>query len=278
MKKKIWMLLLLVVIVLTAWILWANTALEITEITLVSDSLPDAFAGMRIAHVSDLHNAEFGENNEKLLEMLRFADPDIIAITGDLIDSRHTDIDVALAFAREAVKIAPCYYATGNHEAMSSDFAQLEQGLIEAGVTVLRGAAVKLEQDGQQLQIIGADDYSFYPGNSGTERVENMVANIQTVRSDGFNILLFHRPELAQQLEGMDIELILSGHAHGGQVRIPFIGGLVAPDQGFFPVYTEGVHNFGQTQMVISRGLGNSIIPIRVNNRPEVVLITLQSR
>ena len=111
---------------LIAWIIWSNTALELNTYTISSSKLPQSFDGYRIAHVSDLHNAEMGKNNEKLLTMLRDTDPDMIAITGDLVDSRNTDLEVALLFVREAVKIAPCYYVTGNHEARISEYDELK--------------------------------------------------------------------------------------------------------------------------------------------------------
>ena len=124
-KKRIIVLCVVAAIfaALIAWTVWGNTALELNTYTISSDRLPEAFDGYRIAHISDLHNTEIGKNNEKLLDMLRDADPDIIAITGDLIDSRNTDIDIALQFAERAMEIAPCYYVTGNHEARASEYA-----------------------------------------------------------------------------------------------------------------------------------------------------------
>lgn len=279
MKKRMWILLALLALLAAGvtWVLWANTALEVTEITVTSGELPEAFSGFRIAHISDLHNAEFGEGNGELLALLRAEAPDIIAITGDLVDSRNTDLDVALEFAREAVKIAPCYYATGNHEAQIGAFEAFAQQLRAIGVTVLRGEAVTLKRDGQQLRVTGVDDYSFFPSPSGIgeESVAQMMAQLDPISKEGYDILLFHRPELAPRLRESGIELILSGHAHGGQVRIPFLGGLIAPDQGWFPEYDAGLYSFGQMDLIVSRGLGNSIIPLRVNNRPEVVMITL---
>ena len=278
MKKRlrIWILALLAVICLCGWIAWANTALMVTRLTVHSDALPENFDGFRIAHVSDLHNAQFGEGNAELLDLLRQTQPDIIAITGDLIDSRRTDVDVALEFIREAVKIAPCYFATGNHEARVTEYPALEQAMTEAGCTVLRGEEAVLSRNGQTIQILGVDDYTFLPGSNGNDNVEILLEETATQCREGFNILLLHRPELAERFADLGIDLVLSGHAHGGQVRLPFIGGLIAPDQGLFPAYTEGLHTFGRMQLVISRGLGNSIIPVRVNNRPEIILITLE--
>ena len=126
-----------VLVALVIWIAWGNTALELNTYTVSSAKLPQSFDGYRIAHVSDLHNAEMGKDNEKLLTILRDADPDMIAITGDLIDSRSTNVEIALNFIREAVKIAPCYYVTGNHEARVNEYGELKAGMETAGVTVL---------------------------------------------------------------------------------------------------------------------------------------------
>lgn len=276
MKNKKWIGVLLLVLVLTViWLIWGNTALEVTRIEVSSEALPASFDGFRIAHVSDLHNAEFGEDNAQLLAMLRELEPDIIAITGDLVDSRRTNLDAALTFVREAVKIAPCYYVTGNHEARISDFPQLESGLKAAGVTVLRNETVTLEREGEIIRIIGMEDYSMYDYVIAEDSIANILEDVEKLPADGYTILLCHRPELCTRFSSMGYELMLSGHAHGGQIRIPFVGGLVAPDQGFFPKYDAGLYNVEDMSLVVSRGLGNSIIPLRVNNRPEVVLITL---
>lgn len=280
MKKKKWLLLLLVlalaVCLTVQWVIWADTALVCSEITISSSSLPEAFDGLRIAQISDFHNAQFGKNNQQLLDMIREAKPDIIAITGDLVDARETDIDVALNFAREAVKIAPCYYATGNHESRVQGFAELEQGLKEAGVVVLRNETAVLEKNGQTIQIIGLDDYTFFDGTTGIECVNNMLQTLSRIKGKDFSVLLSHRPEFIESIAMLDIDVILSGHTHGGQIRLPFVGGLYGPDQGYFPKYDAGLFCVGNTSMVVSRGLGNSQFPFRVNNRPEVVLIILE--
>ncbi len=138
-KKKIIVLCIAATIVLAllVWTIWGNTALEVNTYTVSGKGLPSAFDDYRIAQISDLHNAEFGKNNEKLLALLKESKPDMIAITGDLIDSRNTDVDTALPFVKEAVKIAPCYYVTGNHEARVTEYFELQQGLAALGVDVL---------------------------------------------------------------------------------------------------------------------------------------------
>ncbi len=267
-----------VLIGLVAWIAWGNTALELNTYTVTSDKIPDAFDGYRIAHVSDLHNAEIGDENEKLLVMLRDAEPDIIAITGDLIDSRNTDIEIALAFAEEAVKIATCYYVTGNHEARVSEYDELKSGLIELGVVVLEDEMLSLEKSGETITLIGVNDPSYQTdylfGDSETV-MQNKLSELMS-DNDEYTLLLSHRPELFGVYVKCGADLVLSGHAHGGQFRLPFVGGLVAPNQGLFPEYDAGLYTVGNTNMVVSRGIGNSILPFRFNNRPEVILIELK--
>ena len=278
-KKKILCVLAGMILILILWTAWGNTALELNTYTIHSRELSDAFDGYRIAQVSDLHNAEFGAGNQRLLEMLREAEPDMIAITGDLIDSRRTDLAVALAFAKEAVQIAPCYYVSGNHEARVSEYQELKDGLAAAGVTVLDDAQVKIGVSGESITVIGVNDPSFSADYlSGDAAVIDQKLSELVAEDPGFTLLLSHRPELFDTYVDHDIDLVLSGHAHGGQFRLPLIGGLVAPNQGLFPKYDAGLYSEGNTNMIVSRGIGNSIIPVRFNNRPEVVLIELASQ
>ena len=268
-----------VLVALVIWIAWGNTALELNTYTVSSAKLPQSFDGYRIAHVSDLHNAEMGKDNEKLLTILRDADPDMIAITGDLIDSRSTNVEIALNFIREAVKIAPCYYVTGNHEARVNEYDELKSGMEAAGVIVLEDARTEISLEGKTITLIGVNDPSYQTdylfGDSETV-MDTKLEELHT-EDDVFTILLSHRPDLFDIYADHGMDLILSGHAHGGQFRLPFIGGLVAPNQGLFPEYDAGIYTEGNTKMLVSRGVGNSILPFRINNRPEVILIELQA-
>ena len=268
-----------VLVALVIWIAWGNTALELNTYTISSSKLPQSFDGYRIAHVSDLHNTEMGKDNEKLLAMLRDADPDMIAITGDLIDSRNTDIEVALKFVREAVKIAPCYYVTGNHEARVNEYGELKAGMETAGVTVLEDVRTEISMEGATITLIGVNDPSYQTDYlfGDSETVLNTKLEELHTEDGEFTVLLSHRPELFDAYTDHGIDLVLSGHAHGGQFRLPFIGGLVAPNQGIFPEYDAGIYTEGNTNMLVSRGIGNSILPFRINNRPEVILIELQA-
>ena len=269
-----------VLITLVIWIAWGNTALELNTYTVTSARLPECFDGYRIAHVSDLHNAEIGEDNEKLLTMLREADPDMIAITGDLIDSRNTNVEIALQFAQEAMKIAPCYYVSGNHEARVNEYEELKIGLISAGVIILEDTQTEISIEEQTITLIGVNDPSFQTDYLFGDSETVINSKLTELHTDGevYTILLSHRPELFDTYADHDVDLVLSGHAHGGQFRLPFIGGVVAPNQGLFPEYDAGVYTDGNTNMLVSRGIGNSILPFRINNRPEVILIELQTK
>ena len=279
-NKKVFLYVSLVALIcVAAWTIWGNTALEVNEYEIVSDRIPQNFDGFRIAQVSDLHNAEFGEGNEKLIQLLSQTDPDVIVITGDLIDSRKTDIEIALEFARQSIKISPVYYVSGNHEARVREYEDLKMGLAEAGVVMLENQKVQITRGGESITLMGIDDPSFqedYLFGDAESVARQVITDLQN-ESDGYTVLLSHRPELFDLYVDTGMDLVFSGHAHGGQFRLPFVGGLVAPNQGFFPKYDAGQFTEENTTMIVSRGVGNSIIPVRFNNRPEIVLVTLRN-
>ena len=278
-KKQKICLMTVILLFIIGCIVWGNKALMINEITIKNEKIPDNFSGFRIAQVSDLHNAEFGEGNKKLLSLLETCEPDVILLTGDLVDSRNTDIEIAISFSEKAVAIAPTYYASGNHEARIDEYEELIEDLENAGVQVLKNESVLLERSGESICVAGMEDPSFVTdylfGDSAT--VTRDVLS-ELIRDEAiFTILLSHRPELFDAYVECKADLVFSGHAHGGQFRLPFIGGIVAPNQGLFPEYDAGQFTEGSTNMIVSRGIGNSILPFRINNRPEIVLVELKS-
>ena len=277
-KKTVLIVSVLAILCLGIWTLWGNIALEVNEYEIVSDRIPEAFTGFRIAQVSDLHNKDFGEGYGQLLTLLSEINPDIIVVTGDLIDSRQTDLDVALEFAWQAGKIARVYYVSGNHEARIPEYEDLKIGLVKAGVVILENQKVQITREGETITLMGIDDPSFqedYLFGDSESVARQAIENLQN-ESDGYTILLSHRPELFDLYVDTEMDLVFSGHAHGGQFRLPFVGGLVAPNQGFFPKYDAGQFNEENTTMIVSRGVGNSIIPIRFNNRPEIIVAELR--
>lgn len=261
------------------WVAWGNTALELNEYTISNDKIPEEFSGYRIAQVSDLHNAQMGEHNKELLQLLQDAKPDIIVVTGDILDVHKTDFEVALNFAEEAAKIAPCYYVTGNNEAYIEDYPLFKEHLLETGFTILDDAAISIRHHGASISLIGVNDPAFHPNyaHSFDEDIMQQALDSIVYDNNSFLLLLSHRPELLSVYAACDIDLVLSGHVHGGQFRIPFIGGVYGPDQGFLPEFDAGLYKEGNTQMIVSRGIGNSRFPFRLNNRPEIILIELQS-
>ena len=265
MRKKLLAGLILLAL-LTARLLWANTALEVNTFPIESEKLPASFDGFRIAQVSDLHNAGFWQD---VAEELRQIHPDIIVLTGDLIDSGRTDVDAALAFAEQAAQIAPCYFVSGNHEAWSpGHWEKLREGLKQSGIVLLENDRVRLELGGEHVTLLGLSDPSF--GGDHTRILGELAAG------EGYRILLSHRPERMKLYAEAGVDLVFSGHAHGGQFRIPRLGGVIAPDQGLFPKYDSGLYEQGGTAMLVSRGIGNSIIPLRICNRPEILLAELK--
>ena len=278
-KKKFIVLaaIVAILILLIIWIAYGNTDLEIYKYNVKSEDIPSEFDNFRIVQISDLHNAEFGENNEKLLLMLKQADADIIAITGDMIDSRNTDVDVAISFAQKAVNIASVYYVNGNHESrVLGEYEKLKQGLTDAGVTILENSSADITIGDETISLIGINDPTFRMELVDDTMEQNIAHQLVSVipDNDNYKVLLAHRPEYFDVYAG-NVDLVLSGHAHGGQFRIPFIGGLVAPGQGLFPEYYEGSYIKEDTEMIVSRGIGNSIIPFRINNKPEIVVAEL---
>ncbi len=256
----------LFLVLLHIFLHWSNTALQVSFYTVCSDRLPDSFDGFKIVQISDLHNTAFGKDNRRLLEKLRAQKPDMIAVTGDIIHAEP--MDTALAFAREAVKIAPVYFVPGNHE-HRMDYEALYAGLRAAGVTVLTDRCVSVRKDSERIRIAGVEDPVFRPDVTMEEKLLPLTGA-------GCTVLLSHRPEYFDAYVAARTDLVLAGHTHGGQFRLPFIGGLFAPDQGVFPKYDSGMFTENGTHMIVSRGLGNSSFPFRLNNRPEIVTVILK--
>lgn len=279
-RMKVIFILFLITILFSIFLIYQNNALSITEYNYINEKLPKGFEGYKIVQISDLHNKDY---NGRLSKKIKKVSPDIIVITGDLIDRRNTRIDIAIEFIEEIVEIAPIYYVSGNHEQLSGEYDELKEELEKVNVQVVDNSYVELNRGLDKIGLMGIADPAInlsegdYLFKDSSEYVKNSITDLYKNIDTDFNILLSHRPEQFNVYKEMNVDLVFSGHAHGGQIRLPFIGGLVAPNQGLFPEYTEGVYNEGQTSMVVSRGLGNSIFPFRVSNRPELVMVTLEN-
>lgn len=261
---------------------WANARVWNARVEIRDEKIPAAFDGFVLCQVSDVHNEARGEGNAALLRALREAAPDLICITGDFLDSRRTDLDFALELAGQLAEIAPAVYVTGNHEARLKDLSALEAGLAARGVRALRDGWTPLARGGEEIALIGLDDPGFAAGegwtlSEGLDQTQVRLSALLAQAGDRFSLVLSHRPELLPAYADAGADLVLSGHAHGGQVRLPGIGGLFAPGQGILPRLTSGVYARGETRLVVSRGLGNSSFPLRVFNPPEIVTVTLRA-
>jgi len=284
MKTKKFLLpviiILSLVFVFDLFLFFENKTIVITEIEISDEKIPENFDGYRIVHISDLHNTEFGLHNKKLIEKIKNAKPDIIVMTGDIIDIYNPKPDVAVSLGEKLVFIAPVYFVSGNHDVKATGREKLFAGFKEAGINILRNRSVLLEKDGEKILLAGIDDPKFlddFMTETDEENTRNTIGSILQNEEENFKILLAHRPEMIEIYASFGIDLVFSGHAHGGQINIPLKGGLIAPGQGWFPKYYEGVYEKDNTQIIVNRGLGNSAFPFRINNRPEIIITELKS-
>ena len=265
-------ILLVVELVLIVFFLYQNYHLVVTEYTFNSGKITDELDGYRIVQISDLHNQWFGKKQKKLLSMIEECKPDIIVVTGDAVDSNHTNYGITLDFFEGAVGIAPVYYITGNHEEWlqgTEEYSDYLSKIEQMGVNYIDGKTV--EVDG--LELMGAEAASSVTGMQkeafGGEEISNSKESSD--RTDkSLKIVLSHEPEY------YDADLIFAGHIHGGQFIIPGKGGLLSPDFSFFPKYYGDMYDLGNAKLVVSRGLGNSIVPVRINNFPEIVVVEFE--
>ncbi len=278
MKKItiIFSIICLLLILCGIYFYFENTTLEVSTYQIASNKIPNEFNNYKIIQISDFHNNTSSKLTKKLIAEIKNQKPNIIVITGDLIDSTKTNVDIAIDMIKEIIEIAPVYYVTGNHEARTNEYDNLKSQMIELGVKILENEAQEIQLNNSTINILGINDPSFNKERDilDSEIVKSNMENIR-YNEDDFTILLSHRPEVFKIYVEKNIDLVFTGHAHGGQIRLPFIGGIIAPNQGAFPEYTDGIYREKDTTMVVSRGIGNSIIPFRVNNRPELVIVEL---
>jgi predicted MPP superfamily phosphohydrolase len=277
--KKQKYILLIILLAMFVFVIWQNNSITTTVSDYSSSKIPAEFNNFKIAQISDLHNKRFGFKQSRLLKKLEAVSPDVILVTGDLIDRRKYNLDAAMDFIEGALRIAPVYYVSGNHEAWSGQYSVIKENLQEAGVIVLEDEKAELTRGGSSIIISGVSDPDFltnsYIEGTDTSSMEEVLKKWSNM--DELKILISHRPELFDLYVENSMDIIFAGHAHGGQFRMPFIGGLVAPDQGLFPKYTSGSYVEDNSTMYVSRGLGNSIIPVRMFNRPEIVVVNLKA-
>lgn len=280
LTKKMVLLFSSALLLLILFLYWQNNSVVITKHHYSSPKLSEEFDGFVISHISDFHNKKFGKNQCYILEKLKCTAPDIIVITGDLIDSRRYNLDVSLAFIEGALEIAPVYYVPGNHESRKGRYPDIRQQLLDAGVILLEDRNVTLTRGQAMITISGVQGTDFYtPDRTAHTKRAILKDHLERLSTDDtFQILLAHRPEIFHLYAQYDMDIIFAGHAHGGQIRLPFIDGIIAPDQGFFPQYTSGCYVQQHSSMYVSRGLGNSLFPFRLFNRPEILSVELHTQ
>lgn len=255
-----------------------NRQIGVSRFTFDDPRIPAALDGYRILVLSDLHNAEFGPDNAHLLAQIAAAKPDLVAITGDLINKYHLELDVIRRLLPPLTSISPVVFVSGNHEEWMEQRADLEEILRAGGVTLLDESELRLGGTGSSVLLMGTRDPNFYGRHRGMPAfARRLQTRTRMAREDALIILLSHRCELLDVYAAADVDLVLAGHAHGGQVRLPGLPGLFAPYQGFFPRYTAGVYRQAGTTMIVSRGLANNSFPPRLFNPPELLLVTLRS-
>ena len=272
--RKLWFLAALAVLA-GLFVYWDNTALQAASFSPALPDLPQSFDGCRVVVLGDLHSTYFGEDNEKLLEAVGAQEPEYIFLVGDLLDAFR---DVPEGYAKETAAgltaIAPTYYVTGNHEWALGDVRSLKKTLEAQGVTVLSNEFVTLERNGDAVVLAGIDDPNGYADQKSPETV---AAEVYAQYGDPFWILLAHRNNLfPERYSLLGADLVVSGHGHGGLVRLPFTDGLVSTERTLFPSYTAGPYEENGSMLFVTRGLGNSGRTVRLFNRPEVAVVTLK--
>ena len=284
MKKRY--IFLGIVLLLLLIFLHSNSGyIKTTGYTITSAKIPAGFDGVRILQLTDLHSHEYGQNNKDLIAKIRKIDPDYIFCTGDMMNSWDDDGSVFLSLVEQISGEYPVYIIYGNHEQMSKSIDSYAEKLTQAGGIVLNDAGVTLERDGGKIKLYGLiiPIYEYVPAdyekpkNHSDYTYRRIETAIGPARQDMFNLLLAHTPTKIAAYSAWGADLVLCGHMHGGIVQVPFMGGLLSPEKEFFPDYCSGYFEYNQTRMIIGTGLGYGVIPVRLFNPPELVVITLSN-
>ncbi len=266
------------------------THFEIKRYYVTSGKIPEAFHKTKIVFLSDLHNTEYGEKNERLLEAIKGEKPDYIFIGGDMLVAKTGKSFLpALSFVKKLAENYPVYYANGNHEYRLKIYPQqygenvyedYVTALKDAGVIYLCNESIKIRRQNQEIIVAGLEiDAMYYHRLKRIKMSEIYVPSLLGLHKDkNFCILLAHNPIYFSQYAKWGADLVLSGHVHGGIVRIPFLGGVISPQLTLFPKYDAGVFSEENSRMILSPGLGVHSIPFRLFNMPQMQVITLESR
>lgn len=273
MKKIRRLLALLALFALAAgFVYWQNFTLQVEPVELFFESLPPQFDGLRVAELSDLHGRSFGENNVRLLRTLQKARPDMICICGDLFDEK-TDLTMLEPLLTGLTDIAPVYYVTGNHEWQVKNLRETLQKMRAWGVTVLENEGRVLSRGGAEMVVAGVHDPC---GPYDMKTPAALVRELRSAQGNDFILMLSHRNDELAMWSQLGVQLVLSGHCHGGVVRLPFVGGVFGTRRELFPEYDAGVYRQDGTTLFVSRGLGYTNVHFRLFNRPHVPIMILR--
>ena len=274
MSKKVRNWIIIGIVSISVLLLICDMRLKTVKYEVRSDKIEKR---VRIVLVTDLHGCNYGKNQKNLIEAIEKEKPDVVLLGGDIFDDNVPYENSTITIKQLAEKY-PCYYVTGNHEYWSYDIDNILEIIEECGVNYLSAECKAIEINGQSVNICGVDDPDvIYYTNDGIPIEEQLQTVSTKIDKENFNILLSHRPELAELYQQYDYDLVLNGHAHGGQWRIPgILNGLYAPHQGLFPKYAGGRYDFKNQTMIVSRGLAReSTLAPRIFNRPEIVFIDI---
>ena len=274
-KKKIYLILLIALLIFI--IIGLDQRLLVRYYALDTEKITNP---VRIVLITDLHSCRYGKNQEILLNAVEEQHPDIIALAGDIFDDQLPDENTETVLA-EISETYPCYYVTGNHEGWCTKekFLKNMNFLKEHDIAILSGTMEQIEINSQKLNLCGVDDPDCEAYSENPDNTEKQLQTVNALCQNGnYSILLSHRPELFPEYQNLDFDLVLCGHAHGGQWRIPFLlNGLYAPNQGLFPKFAGGLYQENNITMIVSRGLARESTKVpRFYDRPELVTIDLQ--
>ena len=247
--------------------------LEISRYEVNSKKLPESFDGFKIVQLSDLHGAEFGEDGMGLVEKVKELEPDIIALTGDFVTDEG-DLAAVKKLAGRLTELCPVYFVSGNHEFGSGLAVKVRNILERAGVKYLSNEYLTINRGEDEILLGGVEDPLAYADMLSPDE---LAQKMNDAAPDAFKILLGHRNYWMTEYPELPVDLIFCGHAHGGLIRIPGVGGLIGTDRRLFPDFDAGEYNNGRYTLIVSRGLGNSVSIPRVFNRPEIVCVELSS-
>ncbi|MBF0713926.1 metallophosphoesterase [Gemella sp. GH3] len=257
-----------------------NKCVKITKHKIINEKIPDSFNDFKIVQLSDIHCEKVGISDLVFFEQVRSQNPDIIVITGDILDSYRNNSDIAYNILANISNIAPTYFVSGNHEIrLPYEYSVLRKQLNKLNIVDLSNNKVLLEKYGESISLGGIEDFKYFY-NKYKENHYTMYRKqlLKVYNENLYNILLAHRPEKFHLYSDLKFDLILSGHAHGGQWNVPLLGRIYAPNQGYFPKYTNGLYFENISTMVVSQGLGNSSFPTRLNNRLEIITVILGNK